>query len=71
VGALKKLLQQAELVHDLQGGGVDGVTAEVPEEIGVFFQHHQIYSGASQQKAQHDTGRPTAHDAAASLDALV
>jgi hypothetical protein len=33
----QELLEQAELGHQIQGGGMDRVTAEVAEEVGMLF----------------------------------
>jgi hypothetical protein len=41
-----------------------GVTAKIAQEIGVFFEHHNIDAGARQQIAEHDAGRPAAHHTA-------
>ena len=36
---LEEFVQQTELVHQLERRGMDGVAAEVAQEIGVLFQH--------------------------------
>ena len=38
----QKPVDQAEFVHHLQRRGMHGVAAEIPEEIGVLLQHHDI-----------------------------
>jgi hypothetical protein len=74
VGLLMRHLQQrikdAELVHQLEGRGVDGVAAEIAEEVGVFFQYHDIDAGACQQQSRHHPGRPPAGNATAYRDFL-
>ena len=46
------------------------VTAEVAEEIGVFFQHYYGHASTGQQIAQHHTGRSSAGDAARGCETL-
>ena len=50
--ALEEIVEDAELVHDLERRGMDGVAAEIAQEIGVLLQHHDIDAGAGQQKAR-------------------
>ena len=40
------------------------VAAKIAEEIGVFFQHHNVNTGARQEKSEHHAGGATAGDAA-------
>jgi len=54
-------------VQDLHRGGVDGVPAEVAQEIGVLFQHAHANAGARQQQAQHQPGWPAAGDRALTI----
>ena len=42
-----------------------GVAAEIPEEIGVLFQHQRLDAGATQEISEHHAGRTAADDAAA------
>src|SRR5881396_2082183 len=58
-------LEQAELVHDLERGGMDRVAAEVAQEVGVLLQHDHVDAGARQEQAEHHPGRAAAGDAAA------
>jgi|SRR5688572_1096264 hypothetical protein len=51
-------------MHHLQRGGVDRVSAEVAEEVGMFLQHQHLDAGTSQQQSQHHAGRTAARDAA-------
>ena len=43
-------------------GRVDGVAAEVAQEIPVLLQHRHVDAGPRQQVARHHAGRPTAGD---------
>src|SRR5262249_26627112 len=61
----EKGLDEPELVHHLEGRGMDGVAAEVTEEVCVLLQHDHVHAGAGEEKAQHHAGGPAAHDAAA------
>lgn len=53
----QEFLKQAELVHQLQGRGVDRVAAEIAQEIAVFFEDQNGDPGAAQEEAQHHAGR--------------
>ena len=66
VRQLEKLVEQAELVHQLERRGMHGVAAEIAKEVLVLFQHHDVHAGARQQKAEHHAGRSAAGDAALS-----
>ena len=68
VRQLQELVEQAELVHHVQGRGMDGVAAEVAQEVAVLLQHHGLHTGARQQEAQHHARRAAAHDAALGRD---
>ena len=65
---LEERIEQAELVHDLQRRGMNGVTAEVAQEIGVLLEHEHIDAGAREQEAEHHPGRPASGDRAARRD---
>ena len=65
---LEELVEQAELVHQFQRRGMDGVAAEIAQEIGVLFQHRDGDAGARQQEAEHHPGRSAAGDAAGGFD---
>ena len=67
---LRELIEQAELVHDFERRGMDGVAAEIAQEIGVFFQHQHIDTSARQQEAQHHACRASAGNGAARGDCL-
>ena len=65
VRKLQEVIDQTEFIHHLQGRGMHGIAAEIPEEIGVLFQHKRLDAGATQQIPQHHAGRTAADDAAA------
>jgi hypothetical protein len=46
---------------------VHGVAAEIAEEVGVLFQHHDIDAGTSEQIAEHHAGGPATNDATSYL----
>jgi hypothetical protein len=64
VRQLQEFVEQAKLVHHVQRRGMDGVTAEVAQEVAVLLQHDAFHPGARQQEAQHHAGRAATHDAA-------
>src|SRR5271170_1525288 len=66
--AAQKVFQHSQLIHQLERGGMNGVAAKVAQEIGVFFQHHYINSGAGEQEATHHPRGAAAHDATARGD---
>ncbi len=59
---LQEFLEQTELVHELEGRGMNGVATEVAMEIGVFLQHHDFHSGAREQERGHHSGGAAAND---------
>ena len=61
----QELVEQAELVDQLERRGMDGVAAEIAEEVGVLLEHDHVDAGARQQEAQHHAGGSAADDAAA------
>ena len=61
---MEQAVEQAELVHDLERGGMDGVAAEVAVEVGMLFEHGDINAGAGEQQAEHHAGGAAAYDAA-------
>jgi len=70
VADLEKFVEDAELVHQLEGGGMDGVTAEIAEEVLVLFEDGDGKAGASEEQAEHDSGRASADDACGLHDSL-
>src|SRR5271154_3999395 len=63
VANFEELVEQAELIHQLQRGGVDGVTAEIAKEVLVLFKYGDGESGAGEQQPEHHAGRPSSDDA--------
>src|SRR5262249_28051752 len=70
VRLLEELVQQAELAENVHGGWMDGVAAEVAEEVGVLLQHDDVDAGARQQEAGHHAGRAAAGDHAGAGEGL-
>ena len=60
----QEFVEQAEVIHHGQGGRMDGVTAKIPQEIGMLFKHHHVDARAREQKAEHHPGGAAAGDAA-------
>ena len=42
----EKVLEDAELIHQLQRGGMNRVAAKVAQKIRMLLQHHNIDTGA-------------------------
>ncbi len=63
VGDLEEAVEEAQLVEDFEGGGVNGVAAEVAKEVLVFFEDGDGETGAGEEKAEHDAGGAAADDA--------
>src|SRR5687767_16035212 len=61
----EKLGEQTELVHELEGRRMDGVAAEIAEEIAMFFEHEHVESGAREEETEHHSGGAGADDATA------
>ncbi len=64
MGQLEKLVQQAEFVEHVEGGGMHGVAAEVAKEIAVLLQYGDLDAAARQKIAEHDAGGAAAYHAA-------
>jgi len=45
----QELLEHAKLGHNIQGGGMDRVTAKVAKEVGMLFQDDHVDASAGQQ----------------------
>ena len=69
-GSSQEALLQPELVEQVDRRRVNGVAAEVAEEVGVLLEHDHLDAGARQQEREHEPGRTTAHDAALCLQEL-
>jgi hypothetical protein len=48
----EEIIEEAEFVDELEGGGVNGVPAEVAEEVGVFFEDEDLDACASEEEAE-------------------
>jgi hypothetical protein len=51
MGSLQKFLQEAELMHDLQRRGVNGVPAKIAQEICVLLENQNGNSGSGQEES--------------------
>src|ERR1700688_101842 len=60
----QKIIEEAELVHELEGGRVNGVAAEIAEEVVVFFEDKDFDAGAGEKEAEHYAGGAASCDAA-------
>src|SRR5215469_16705529 len=52
----QELAQEAEFVEDLEGGRMDGVAAEVAEEVLVLFNNGDLDAMAGEKIGEHDAG---------------
>src|SRR5438093_6785997 len=68
VRLLKKVSKNAEFVHQLERGGMDRVAPKVTQKIAMFFEHHNVNTGACQQETQHHAGGTAADNAATGMD---
>ena len=57
LGEGAEALGEAQLVHQVEGGGVDRVAAEVAEEIRVLLQHGDVDARAGEEQSGHHPGR--------------
>jgi hypothetical protein len=64
---LEELFQEAEFVHQFESGRMDGVSAEVAQEIAVFFEDEDFDARAGQKEPEHHAGGSSAYNAAARL----
>jgi len=62
VGAGEQSVEHAELAEDAQRRGVDGVAAEIAEEIGVLFEDRHAGAGAGEEQPRHHPGGPAPGD---------
>jgi hypothetical protein len=58
----REFVGQSQFVEQPQGAGMDGVAAEVAQEVGVLFHHRDVDAAAGKQQAQHDSGGTAAGD---------
>jgi hypothetical protein len=54
--------EHAELVEHLHRRGVDGVAAEIAEEVGVLLEHPHAHPSAREKQSGHHARRPAADD---------
>ena len=64
---LQEFIEQPELVHQLECGRMNGVTAKIAKEIGMFFQNNNGHARSREQVASHDPRWSTASDHTARL----
>jgi hypothetical protein len=50
VGELQQPVQQSQFVHHLERGGVDRVSAEVAQEVGVLLENEDFDAGAGEKQ---------------------
>jgi hypothetical protein len=63
MGPLEQIVQESELVHQLQCGGMYRVAAKIPKEVGMLLQYDDIDAGAREKESQHHAGRAAANNA--------
>ena len=54
VRQLEELVEQTELAHHVEGRGMDGVAAEVAQEVAMLLEHDDVDAGAREQEAEHE-----------------
>ena len=64
VGKGEEGVEDAQLVHEVEGGGVDGVAAEVAKEVFVLFEDGDVVAVSGEEIAEHHAGWASAYDAA-------
>ena len=68
MGQTQEALKETQLVKHLERGGVDGVSPEVAQEVGVLLQDKDRDRGPGQEESEHHAGRPAPDHAAARRD---
>ncbi len=63
----EEFVEQAEIVHRLERGGMNRVAAEIAQKVGMLLEHDRLDPGACQQKAKHHAGRAAAYHATGCL----
>src|SRR5262249_12030975 len=61
---LQEIVEQAELAHHVQRRGMNGVAAEIAQEVGMLREHDDVDAGAREQEAEHEPAWSAADDAA-------
>jgi hypothetical protein len=64
VGQREKLLENAQLAHELERRGMNGVPSEVAEKIRMLLQHDHRHPRAGQEEREHHAGGAAPGDAA-------
>jgi hypothetical protein len=68
--ALQERIENPEFVHYLKRRGVDGVAAEVSQEISMLFEDDDFYPRPGEKEAEHHARRPSADDTAPDVHLL-
>ena len=63
----EEFVEEAQLVEEFERRGVDGVAAEVAEEVLVLFEDGDVDALAGEEEAEHHAGGTSANDAARGL----
>src|SRR5262245_49264216 len=50
------LIEHPQFAHQLQSGGMDGVAAEIAEEVPVLFKDYHLNAGAGEHQPKHHSG---------------
>jgi hypothetical protein len=69
--ALQELIQNAEFVHEFKRRRMDGVAAEIAQEVCMLFEHDNVNALARKKKAQHYAGGTASGNATASVDRVI
>jgi hypothetical protein len=64
----QKHFEDAEFVHDFERGRINGVAAEIAQEVCMLFENYDVDSRAGKQEAKHHAGWATAGNATAGLE---
>jgi hypothetical protein len=64
----EELIEQTELENKLESRRMHSITAEIAEEICMFFQDDNAHPGTREQETQHHSGWSAADDATLSGD---
>src|SRR5437762_5934147 len=67
VRPLEELIENIQLMHDFERGGMDSIATEIAKEVLVLLENEDRHAGTRQEPAQHHAGRAAAGDGA--LDA--
>jgi hypothetical protein len=70
MGAFQKFAEQTQFMHGLKSRRMNGVTAEVSQEIGVLLQDQDFDSRPRQEVSEHHPGGASASDTTAALQFL-